>query len=123
MLGANRVIQRVDPTRDVLHNLAERRTVNDLGKGGLGSRREQKIEERAIEDIAMLLTQIVNCQLAGLRLTVGRWDWSRRLWCHPVKWLVYYLIMGLAVDSGYKLHVKGRTFETGNVMGKQRWIL
>ncbi|ROW04840.1 hypothetical protein VMCG_04821 [Cytospora schulzeri] len=72
---------RTRSDRDVLDTLAERRTIKNLGKGGLGSWRGPKIKERADEDVAMLLAQIVDCQLAGLlRLTVGRCGWSRRLW-------------------------------------------
>ncbi|KAK2599865.1 hypothetical protein N8I77_011587 [Diaporthe amygdali] len=60
MLGANRMVQRIDPTRNVLNTLAERRTIEDLGKGSLGNRRGPNIEERASEDVAILLAKIVD---------------------------------------------------------------
>lgn len=73
MLVADRVVQRIYPARDSLDALTARRTINDLGKGGLCSRCGQDIEECASEDIAMLLAQVIDCQFSGLRILVGRW--------------------------------------------------
>lgn len=111
MLGADRVVQRVYPTRDVPDTLAERRTIKDLGKGGLGGRRGQNIEECAIKDVAMLLAQIIDCQLTALRFTIGHGVWFSQLWSHLGKRLVYYLMMSCA--RWWLIEITGRWRNTG----------
>lgn len=84
MLGANRVGSRISPPRGVADILAKWRSVKNLGKGSLSNRRGQNIEERTSKDVAVLLTQIVDC-LAGLGLSglTVRWHSGFRwLWRH-----------------------------------------